>query len=566
MRFIVVFITAIYIISSCSSGPETVATVGKLQITEDEFRQNLAHRFSEKENYQDVSISEKNQILDQLILRKLKLNEAYEQGIDKQESIVNDYNKRKAQMLSNRYFEKMVIDKLFPENFIRSEFEKTKTEVKARHVLISYKTASRSMNDRSEAEAKTLALDVAQQARKGEKKFYQLALLYSDDATVQQNQGDIGYFTWGQMVEAFQEKAYSMEVGEISDPILTEYGYHIIKLEDKRPNARFKEEDYPEKAEGIKRRLYRIKADTARAMWDNHLAQLKEQMNYTLNTENIDTFLVHNQKRKEDGLLKKENISDEEMAMSLVSWDKGQLTVKDLLNQYGDRIARYHSHLTDSSDLYRDAERIGSHYMIVQIAEKMGLLTEKDIKEQLDNFMEYSLLKVIEKQEVRDKVSYTDEELKKYYAINKKEFTIPEKIEIWEIYSTDKKRAEMAYQAVKRGQRFEKVASNLSEDSYYAKKGGYVGFKAKNTRGAVSKAAFEAGENQLLEPVKYRKGWAVVKTGKIEPETYRSFEQSRNQIINKVKQQKTREREEMWELDLRNKFAVNINEDVLKAI
>ncbi|MCB0282241.1 MAG: peptidylprolyl isomerase [Calditrichae bacterium] len=566
MRLIVVFTLAILIINSCSTGPDSVATVGNLQVTADELKSQLSRRFPDKENYQDVAITEKNQMLDQLILRKLRLNEAYEQGIDKDNTIVNDYEKRKGQMLSNRYFEKVVIDNLFPETLIRSEFEKTKTEVKARHVLISFKSAPRSLNSRSEEEAKKLAEKIVTQARSGEKKLYQLALLYSDDSTVKQNQGDLGYITWGQMVDAFQEKAFSLPVGEISDPVLSEFGYHIIKVEDTRPNAKFNEEDYPNQVENIKRRLYRSKADTARTLWDNHMEKLKEEKNYTFKDENIKKFLEDNKKLKDAGQLNGDNITPEDRKLELLTWKNGALTVDELLTGYGDKIARFHSHLTDSSSLYTDAGRLGSHHMVVQAAEEEGIMAEKDIKEQLDNFMEYSLLRVIEKQEVRDKVSYTEDELKDYYTQHKEEFVIPEQIEIWEIYTTDKNMADKAYRLAKMGKDFQGLASSFSEDSYFAKKGGYIGYKSKTARAAVSKAAFEAGENKLIEPVKYRKGWAVVKTGKKSPQTYKSLEKSRSVIVTKIKQQKSRDREKEWELELRDKYKIDINEDLLKSL
>lgn len=49
-----------------------------------------------------------------------------------------------------------------------------------------------------------------------------------------QNGGDLGYFTYGQMVKEFEDVAFSMEVGEVSNPIKTQFGYHLIYLTDKK--------------------------------------------------------------------------------------------------------------------------------------------------------------------------------------------------------------------------------------------------------------------------------------------------------------------------------------------
>ena len=66
--------------------------------------------------------------------------------------------------------------------------------------------------------------------------FNNLALEYSDDPSARQNKGDLGYFTALQMVQPFEDAAYTMKPGEISNPVLTNFGYHIIKVQDRQPN------------------------------------------------------------------------------------------------------------------------------------------------------------------------------------------------------------------------------------------------------------------------------------------------------------------------------------------
>ena len=89
-------------------------------------------------------------------------------------------------------------------------------ELHARHILVA-----------TEAEAK----EIAERLKKGED-FATLAKEKSQDTGAEG--GDLGFFTRGQMLKPFEEAAFALDVGEISDPVQTQFGWHIIKVEEKR--------------------------------------------------------------------------------------------------------------------------------------------------------------------------------------------------------------------------------------------------------------------------------------------------------------------------------------------
>lgn len=82
------------------------------------------------------------------------------------------------------------------------------------------------------ADVKTRAEDVLAQVKKGDKTFEELAKQYSEDSTASVG-GDLGFVQKGQMVQPFEEAAFALKVGEVSDLVKTEFGYHIIKLKEK---------------------------------------------------------------------------------------------------------------------------------------------------------------------------------------------------------------------------------------------------------------------------------------------------------------------------------------------
>lgn len=100
--------------------------------------------------------------------------------------------------------------------------------------------------------------------------FAELVAEYSTDEATLETDGELGFFGSGVMDESFEEAAFQLEVGEISDPVETTYGYHIIKVTDK---SEAKEAVFEDVKDEIESMLYESKADTEYSIW------LEEKMN-----------------------------------------------------------------------------------------------------------------------------------------------------------------------------------------------------------------------------------------------------------------------------------------------
>jgi peptidyl-prolyl cis-trans isomerase D len=105
----------------------------------------------------------------------------------------------------------------------------TPEQVRASHILLK-------TEGKDDAAVKAKAEDVLKRARGGAD-FAELAKKYSEDEVSAKQGGDLDYFGKGRMVPEFDQVAFSMEPGAISDLVKTQYGYHIIKLVDKKPST-----------------------------------------------------------------------------------------------------------------------------------------------------------------------------------------------------------------------------------------------------------------------------------------------------------------------------------------
>lgn len=133
-------------------------------------------------------------------------------------------------------------------------------QVKASHILVDNLEAA------NEVKAK---LD-------GGADFAQLASEYSTDVSNKDNGGDLGYFAEGQMVPEFDEVAFAMQAGEISGPVQTDYGFHIIKVTDKKAAQ---EPDYEASKEEIRQTLLEERMGDEYAVWMDELFQQYEVKN-----------------------------------------------------------------------------------------------------------------------------------------------------------------------------------------------------------------------------------------------------------------------------------------------
>lgn len=168
-----------------------------------------------------------NQYLDLFIGYKLKVSKAYKLGLQNNSKYQNELSSYRNQLSKTYLNDSKVTNQLIEEAYNRSL-----KEVKASHILISF--------DENIKGADTLAfynkaLDLKKRIEKGEN-FETVAIANSQDPSVADNKGNLGYFSAFRMVYPFECAAYKTKIGQISNPVRTRFGYHIIKVTDVRDN------------------------------------------------------------------------------------------------------------------------------------------------------------------------------------------------------------------------------------------------------------------------------------------------------------------------------------------
>ncbi|HMJ69628.1 MAG TPA: peptidylprolyl isomerase [Cyclobacteriaceae bacterium] len=164
--------------------------------------------------------------LDLVIAFKLKVAEAHHRGIDTTQAFIKEFTTYRDELKKPFVASSDELARL-----VREAYDRLHEEVKASHILINTSPDALPA-DTLVAWKKIQAL--RDRVMNGED-FGKLASEFSNDPSAKENGGSLGYFTAMAMVYAFEDAAFKTKVGEVSQPIRTRFGYHIIKVFDRRP-------------------------------------------------------------------------------------------------------------------------------------------------------------------------------------------------------------------------------------------------------------------------------------------------------------------------------------------
>jgi parvulin-like peptidyl-prolyl isomerase len=222
-----------------------VVKVGDLTITAAQFDQIIDVL---PEQYRSVARgSGRKQFADNLVHIAVMAQEGKRRKLDESSAYRTQSMFEDTNLLANMTFEELGKNVKLDEADVRKYYEAHKSEfeqVHARHILIrmqgSQVAVKPGQKDLTEAEALAKAQDLRKRIQAGED-FAQLARQESDDTGSGAKGGDLGFFHRGQMVPSFEQAAFALQPGELSEPVKSPFGYHVIKVEAKESKS-FEEE------------------------------------------------------------------------------------------------------------------------------------------------------------------------------------------------------------------------------------------------------------------------------------------------------------------------------------
>jgi len=220
--------------------------------------------------------------------------------------------------------------------------------------------------------------------------------------------------------------------------------------------------------------------------------------------------------------------------------------------------------------------------LLSQEARRLNLDKKEEVAKRIKEIADNLIIQELIKQEVIDKVKVDDADLDKYYKEHKQEFIEPEKVKVNIIQfklkdnatpeekKAQKKKAEQALKRLKKGDDFEKVAKEVSEDERTKNSGGNTGFFSKgkrmNTYGEkVEEKSFVLKTGQTSEIIEEKNGYYLIKAGEKKPQKEETFQEAKTKIERRMQQEQQRKAYDTYLDTLKKRYPVKINEENISA-
>ncbi|MFP4041195.1 MAG: peptidylprolyl isomerase [Bacteroidales bacterium] len=608
-----------------------------------------------KKNNRNLDSGKKTSVdeyLDMFINLKLKVAEAENMGIDTITSVKEEIKKHK-----NELAKPYLIDSQEFKNLVEEAYERSQKEIRASHILVKF-PQKKSYEDTLRAYKKTK--NIRKRIIKKDEDFKEVAVATSDDPSVKTNEGDVGYFSVFKMVYPFENAVYQMDPDEISKPVRTQYGYHIIKKTDEREaKGRIKVAHIlllaPESMEKSKREAkkedindiyhkimsgenfeelameYSEDKGSARnggelpwfsvgrmvPEFEEAAFSLENKGDITrpvktrigwhiiklIDREEIGSFeeakktienkiqnderyqiardsLIEDLKKKYDFELKKENLAnikdkllneEDELLTSKISSLTNNKEILFNFNETDYKVSDFASYLNELPDdlknNYKDKylfDKALERFISSKIIDyEKSLLKDKykNYKYALREYYDGILLFEIMDRKVWEKASEDTAGLEKFYQKNKDKYMWPQQYE-GKIYLCDDESTLKKVKKMKKGGLFkkshsdEKIIEELNTD--------------EKTKVEIKKGTFQKGDNPIIDYQVWNIGndkdlpqdkYFMVQ-GEIIQERIKTLKEARGEVIADYQEQL----EEEWINELREKYQVDINQEILEEV
>jgi peptidyl-prolyl cis-trans isomerase SurA len=442
------------------------------------------------------------------------------------------------------------IQTMFGYHFIKMLDRKpSRGEIHVSHILARF--------DQENPEDTTTAyekISLIMDSLKSNISFETLAKNNSDDPQSGKDGGDLSWGGRRRFVPEFEDAAYLLKVGEISAPVRSQFGYHIIKMLGERPPKTFEESRQELKD------IYRRYAYTT----DNNafLDSLKKTYNLKMHTGTVDKLqpmLDTTTTTSAAGWYN--NISEEMMSATVLSMTGNTISVGDMI-----KLIERSKELQSTSVRKLSMEnvilrKIGDDE-VLKLATANLETRYPEFADLMQEYREGVLLFRAEQDAVWNKVSIDSVSLMKYWEEHKSEYSWPDRVSFSEIFVTSDSLSKVLNDSLAQNVPFDEIALRHTQRTGYKAKRGDWGYQPVDAND-LSEKSMKLNIGDVVGPFKFQYGYSIIKVTGKDPARVKDFSEAYSEVSSKFQEYESKRLENEWIEGLKEKFGVDVNASAL---
>ena len=485
-----------------------LATVDEREITVDDFMKEglkIPERRVLNIGASMRSYNQPQDILDFLIEMEIMVQEATEKRLDKTDIFIIrkriEVEKQSRWELYNREINTALV---VSEEETRLEFLRQNQQLMVYHLFSTDENGINIIQSRLET---------------GEN-FAAVAKSTFPDTKLASNGGKLGWIKWGEWDIYFEEAAWKLKPGEISEPFKSTFGWHIIKVEDRIQNIFITEQNYSEKIATLKEDVRRRKAEKYSSEFLNRLMQKKNPQIIKETFYSMASFISEVKSRNKNNLsVLQENVDPELRALSegfatrtgdiLVTWNGGELTIKDFLDDMKLKRSKGFN-VTGALSLNRAIWQWLRDRLLAEEAISKGYHNSKRVTDEITFWHQNQLMNdLILSEIVSTKISET--ESAEYYEMNEEKYYSEPMVNVKEILVSNEKTAREILQKIEDSTNFSILANEYSIRKWAAANGGELGYFQIGQFKPLDKIAFSSKIGDIVGPIQNGSEFSIIK-------------------------------------------------------
>lgn len=491
--------------------------------------------------------------LDDLIQNEYLVIGGYSQALDADIGIIELVDREKDKFLLDELFRHEVIDKAtVTENEVKQVYANYFDRVRLKHILVKTK-----------AEADSL-----EALLKGGADFGDLAEANSIDKSTAIRGGDFGReFKWGDLIPPLQEAAFTLKEGEISAPLQSDFGWHILQIQS---HTKIEQKPLEEVYSGIESNLKRMAMEKLRL---KQLDSLRSHSNITLVPQGVAAL------RKQLRLVS-DTASGELRAMRKIPVDSlpgtvtdqqvatygrdGVITVGQLLNRINSRPYEGRADMADDNQVKEAVFQLGLFDLLRDQALSLHMDEQPLYQERLVEFREKLMADKMRQSIISRNLRLPEEDVRAYYEAHPDSFIEPTAYHVIEVMVHDSTKAKRILRAAEEGTPLTELAQKYTERPGFQSSGGDLGWVRPNRYPDLYRAATQLKKDEVGGPFAGVDQYSVIQVIDVQPPRMREYDEVQPSLFQTLQQRRSDSIMGAYIDSMKTIYPVVIHDDVLR--